>query len=90
LVAGANDYDYEWQDGSSENTFTPATHGRFWTRAKNQCGEAQDTVTLYSSPLLVFFTNKQDSPLLVLRVRKRDGSPFVAVAFVGVLHQQTR
>ena len=48
LVAGASDYDYEWQDGSSGNTFAPTAHGRFWTRAKNQCGEARDTVTLYS------------------------------------------
>ncbi len=48
LVAGANDYDYEWQDGSRGSTFAPTAHGRFWTRAKNQCGEARDTVTLYS------------------------------------------
>ena len=49
LIAGGIEYTYEWFDGSVNSTFLPTSTGKFWVKAKNHCGVAMDTITLYSA-----------------------------------------
>ncbi len=51
LTAMADSASYQWQDGSSDNTFTVTQAGIYHVEAANQCGTDTDTVeVLYLSP----------------------------------------
>lgn len=38
-------FNYLWQDGSTNDSFSVADFGKYWVKIKNGCGEASDTVS---------------------------------------------
>ncbi len=53
--AGSGFDNYEWQDGSTDSTFTSWLPGTFWVTAWNECGEVQsDTVSVTIDSATVF------------------------------------
>jgi gliding motility-associated-like protein len=39
---------YIWSTGSTDSVFIPSKAGKYWVTVQNQCGQATDSVLLYS------------------------------------------
>lgn len=48
LTAGGKYPRYEWSTGSVDSIYTPTETGVYWVKTENMCGEAIDSITLYS------------------------------------------
>ncbi len=48
LTAGSGQNDYLWSTGSTEPILTPTSSGKYEVTVRNECGESQDSVTIYS------------------------------------------
>lgn len=51
LDAGDGDYDFVWQDGSTNQTFTSWLPGTYWVTASNLCGSVTDSINISSEEL---------------------------------------
>lgn len=44
-------YQFNWQDGSHQASFSVSTFGKYWVTIKNGCGEVSDTIKFSSTAL---------------------------------------
>lgn len=79
LVAGGDEYDYEWMDGSIQASIKVAFPGTYWVKAQNKCGIGTDTITLHSIddifiPNVITANDDSINDHFVLGLRKKDGT----------------
>jgi gliding motility-associated-like protein len=48
LKGGTSGVDFLWCNGAKDSVIFPQTHGQYWITVRNQCGEATDTINIYS------------------------------------------
>lgn len=50
LKAGHDNFSsYLWSNGSVDSLFTPNEPGKYWVTAENRCGQASDSIAIFSS-----------------------------------------
>jgi gliding motility-associated-like protein len=47
--SGSSNFEFLWQDGSTNDSYQVADFGEYWVKAKNICGETSDTISFSSS-----------------------------------------
>jgi gliding motility-associated-like protein len=48
LNASNKNSSYLWSSGATDSVFTPTSAGKYWVTAQNQCGQASDSVQIFS------------------------------------------
>jgi gliding motility-associated-like protein len=53
--SSTDDFEFEWQDGSTERSFTPNGYGTFSVTVRSACGVASDAITYrkFEEPVIV-------------------------------------
>jgi len=49
LKAGEGNNVYQWSNGSSDSVFTPTASGHYWVAVRNECGQASDSIKVFSA-----------------------------------------
>lgn len=47
--SGSSNFEFLWQDGSTNESFETPNFGKYWVKVKNSCGEASDTISFSAS-----------------------------------------
>jgi CHU_C Type IX secretion signal domain len=55
-------FNYEWQDGSTNDSFFVSDFGKYWVSIKNKCGQVSDTITLTKYNLKIGFVPNVITP----------------------------
>jgi gliding motility-associated-like protein len=47
--SSSSNYEFQWQDGSKNDSYQVTDFGEYWVKAKNACGEVSDTILFETS-----------------------------------------